>query len=79
MCCESLFLSLLMLLPHLTDIQVSNLYCFSRPMVLLNFPLSVFIKSFKIPVTLQSSHFIDIMLCWWVINVYPEPLKEFYM
>lgn len=71
-CCEILFLPLLMLLPHLTDIQLSNPYCSSRPMVLIIFPLSVFIKSLKILVTLQSSCLIDITLCWWVTNVFSE-------
>lgn len=75
--CEILFLPLLMLLPPLTDIQVSNPYCFSRPVVLINFPLSVFLKLLKILAILRSSHLINITLCWWVTNVFSESLNAF--
>lgn len=78
---EIVSLPLLMLLPHLTDIQVSSPLCFSRPMVLPNFLLSVFIKLLKILITLQSSHFnfLNIMLCWWVTKVFPVSLNAFYL
>lgn len=74
-----------MLLPHLTDVQISNPVCFSRPIVLPNLPLSVFIKLFKIFVTLQSPCFnflnvcLDIMLSWWTTNAFPECLNAFYL
>lgn len=62
--------------------------CFSRPTVLPNLSLSVFIKLFKILVTLQSPHFnflnvcLGITLSWWITNAFPEsqcilPVKAF--
>lgn len=57
--CEILFLPLLMLLPPLTDIQVSNPYCFSRPVVLI-FPYLCFsnysksLQFYEVPTWLTS-------------------------